>query len=263
MSSDLTLSKDVVHVFFADPASIDDPSLLADYFTLLNKDEQTKQSRFLFDKHRQLYLVSHTLVRTVLSLFLPLPPSAWTFQKNQYGRPDAVLPPGSPPLSLNLSHTDGLAVCAVSCGRDIGIDVEHLKRRGRTVELAQRYFSASEVSALNQLKSHEQRDRFFDLWTLKESYMKARGIGISLGLGNFSFQLNTDEPIQIAFSSAINDDPKSWQFAVFDKGDSHRVSLSVGKQNNKPVTLRIHQTTPLKTVHDLSQLYLAARRYPS
>ena len=131
-------------------------------------------------------------------------------------------------LRFNLSHTDGLVVCLVAVEREIGVDVEHTARAGSVgIEIAERFSSPSEVAELRSLPFADQRSRFFDYWTLKEAYIKARGLGLHLPLDQFSFHLGltpvTPEreptrqhgapgpgpapPIRISFGPRIPDDP--------------------------------------------------------
>ena len=104
-----------------------------------------------------------------------------------------------PPVRFNLSHTDGLAVCAVVLKHDIGVDVEHRQRRVVSENIARRFFSPSEVREFESLPERMQQDRFFQYWTLKESYIKARGMGLSIPLEKFSFHLLKNKPIRISF----------------------------------------------------------------
>src|SRR5690606_33310169 len=101
------------------------------------------------------------------------------------------------PLVFNLSHTDGLIACAVSRGREVGVDVEWLDRRGGDIDVADRFFSRYEVQALYAQPPERRRDRFFRYWTLKESYIKARGMGLALPLDRFSFELDRGGAITI------------------------------------------------------------------
>src|SRR6185436_18685723 len=103
-----------------------------------------------------------------------------------------------PRLHFNLTNTRGLVACAVSVAHaEVGVDAEALDRSGETVAIADRYFSTEEVRALRALPESAQRQRFFAYWTLKESYIKARGLGLRLPLDQFSFRLG--ESIGIAF----------------------------------------------------------------
>ena len=108
--------------------------------------------------------------------------------RNVHGRPEILdRPAGVPDLRFNLSHTDGLIACAVTIGREVGVDVEHVGRR-LTHDIAGRFFAPREVADLKSLPVAEQPRVFFDYWTLKEAYIKARGFGLALPLGDFAFR---------------------------------------------------------------------------
>lgn len=243
--SPVTLPDDELHLWMARTDLALSETLESAYLALLNDEEKARQERFIFPKHRHSFLIAHAFVRVVLSRYFPVSADQWTFEKNQYGRPDVILPKGAPNLRFNLSHTNGLAVCAVTLNRDLGVDVEDLERKGATVELAHRYFSDSEITDLKALPNERQRQRFFELWTLKESYMKARGIGLSLGLGNFSFTLGAESPITIAFNDSINDEPGDWQFHLFDPLPRYRVAFAVKRGHNRNLLVKTRMTVPL------------------
>ena len=236
------LEPGAVHVWIVEPETIREPALLQRYEGLLSPEERERQRRFFFARHRHAYLVSHALLRVTLSRYAPLEPAAWTFARNQYGRPE-IAAGGPRHLRFNLSHTEGLAALAVTRERDVGVDVEDTWRQGQTVEIAERYFARREVAALRALPASEQRDRFFDYWTLKEAYLKARGLGLSLPLAHFAFHLQPGHAPRICFDGQLSDDPDAWQFALLDPTARHRLALAV--RSPTPLALRVRQTVPL------------------
>lgn len=242
---DLSLTKGELHLWIAQTDLELTESLESAYSQTLNEEERQRQERFIFPKHRHSFLIAHAFVRVVLSRYHGIDPCDWTFEKNQFGRPDVILPEDAPRLRFNLSHTDGLAVCALVLEDDLGVDVEDLERSGATVALAHRYFSDSEINALKALPEPQQRQRFFELWTLKESYMKARGIGLSLGLGNFSFGFGSQSKIAISFNETIQDEPESWQFHIFDPLPRYRIAFAVKRGSKSDLTLKTRMTIPM------------------
>ena len=107
-------------------------------------------------------------------------------------------------------------MCLVSGGREVGADVESLDRAGRWVDLADRYFAPREAAALKRVAPPDRPMRFLEYWTLKESYIKARGLGLAIPLADFSFDLPARSPgdITIRFTPAIDDDSARWQFSL-------------------------------------------------
>lgn len=206
----------------------DDPLLLSRYAALLSPEEEVRRARFAFEHLRHTFLVTRVLVRSVLSRYAPhVPPEAWTFSANAYGRPAIAAPDPGLPLRFNLSHTDGLVLLGVTLERDLGVDVEHTGRPSQTVELAADVFSPVENAELLALPESARRRRFFELWTLKESYIKARGMGLALPLDGFSYAFRDGHAPSIAFSPAVPDAPEEWQFAQRDLTGAHLAAFAV------------------------------------
>ncbi|MCA9688440.1 MAG: 4'-phosphopantetheinyl transferase superfamily protein [Myxococcales bacterium] len=235
------LAEGEVHVYWARPEQILDPDLLAAYRAMLDDEERRRHGCYLFNRHRHLYLVSHALARVTLSAYAGAPPAALQFTIGPHGRPDLDPAHGLGRLRHNLSHTDGLAVCAVARG-DIGVDVEDTSRRSSGISIAEHFFAAPEVAALRALPEPAQRDRFFDYWTLKEAYIKARGMGLALPLGDFAYTLGGPE-IQIGFSGTIEDDPAAWRFRLLEPGRPHRIAVAL--RRGAGLTVRCFESVPL------------------
>src|SRR5262249_22736299 len=149
-------------------------------------------------------------------------------------------------LHFNLSNTFGLVVNLTAHERDAGVDVEDLERRGQTVAIADRFFSPAEVAALRAAPASMQRARFFDYWTLKEAYIKARRMGLATPLRHFSFSLPSSPglPIAIAFDPALEDDAAEWQFAQFRPTERHLVSIAIRRGSGPDHGLAIANTLP-------------------
>lgn len=229
---------DLLHTDSAEAAAQRDA-----YLTLMSPDEHERMARLMFERDRQRFLLTRALVRTMLSRYAAVPPAQWQFIANVHGRPEILdRPPGVPDLRFNLSHTDGLIACAVTIGRDVGVDVEHIGRR-LTHDVAGRFFAPREVDDLNKLPDAEQRRVFFDYWTLKEAYIKARGFGLALPLGDFAFTLSPPAPPRITFDPSLDDDPATWQFAQDWPTPHHRLGLAV-RREGRDLPVRIRSVVP-------------------
>jgi 4'-phosphopantetheinyl transferase len=190
-----------LHVLRTDAlARTSEADLLARYGELLIPDERARQRRYLFEHSRRQHLLTRVMVRSVLSRYAAVDPRAWRFGANPHGRPFIAAPALAAPLAFNLAHTDGLIVCLVARSAEAGVDVEYTLRRSAFAQIAQRFFSDGEAAALRALPEDAQRERFFAYWTLKEAYIKARGLGLALPLGAFAFALDGDD-ISIAFDA--------------------------------------------------------------
>src|SRR6185295_2220740 len=100
-------------------------------------------------------------------------------------------------LSFNISHTRSLIVLAVAKERAVGVDVENVQAREIEIRVADRFFAVPEVAALHAVPPDRQQYRFFEYWTFKESYIKARGMGLSLPLGKFGFHFPAERAVEI------------------------------------------------------------------
>lgn len=206
---------------------------------VLSEEEAGRMARLVFERDRRRFLLTRALVRSMLSRYASVPPAGWSFIANVHGRPEILdRPRGVPDLRFNLSHTDGLIACAVTIGREVGVDVEHIGRR-LTHDVAGRFFAPREVDDLKALPADEQSRVFFDYWTLKEAYVKARGLGLALPLGDFAFTLAPPSPPQIRFEPGLEDDPATWQFVQDWPTPHHRLGLAVRREGpDLPVRIR-------------------------
>jgi 4'-phosphopantetheinyl transferase len=241
----IELGHGAAHLWYVFCDSVRDAALIADYHKLMSPEEATQQARFYFPEGRHEYLLTRALVRSVLSRYAPVAPAAWTFVRNEYGRPTISGPAGAPPLRFNLSNTRGLIACLVALDRDVGVDVEDTERASSTVEIADRFFSPSEVRALLAQPEADRRSRFFDYWTLKESYIKARGMGLAIPLDRFSFHLDEGPPIRISFDPRMDDDAGVWQFALFQPSSRHRMAAAIRRGSDPPLAIELKETIPL------------------
>jgi 4'-phosphopantetheinyl transferase len=180
-----------------------------------------------------------------LSCYLGGDARDFQFQYNPYGKP-ALKSPCRLPLEFNLSNTRGLVVCAVTLGHAVGVDVESRDRQTDFLNLARHYFAPSEAAELERLPVARQPRRFMDLWTLKEAFIKARGMGLSLPLRSFAFSLVPGRSPEIAFLDKQGGDPADWQFAQLDPGNDRQIALAIEVKAAERMSLRVRQTVPLQ-----------------
>lgn len=223
-----------VHVWYADPCAADDPALLRTYEALLSADEARRQREFLVDAARRQYVVTRALVRTALSHHAPVAPADWRFEASPGGRPE-ISPPSE--LRFNASHCDGLIVCAVTRRLEVGVDAEARSRGPAILRLGPRVFSEAERGGLSRLPPDARADRALSLWTLKESYAKARGMGLSLPFRAISFELGGE---RVLLSDEWSGCGARFQFTLLDVC-SHRVAVAVGA----PAEVHLWSAVPL------------------
>lgn len=243
--SRLALPPTDAHIWYALPDELTEPRLLDAYRALMAPGERERQLRYYFEKNRHEYLITRALVRTALSRYADVPPDAWVFEAGEHGKPYIVRPEVSPRLSFNLSNTTGMVACIIAIEREVGVDVEEIERAVRAMEIADRFFSPSEVRALRGLPEPEQPGRFITYWTLKESYIKARGMGLAIPLDHFSFLISEGSEPGIEFDPQLKDDPLTWQFARIRPTRRHAVAAAVRVAPGERVALSARKTVPL------------------
>jgi len=270
----LNLAVNEIHLWTTKPQDLalmfdEDNELLLKYQSLLTPEESKKQQRYKFAKDRHDALITRAFIRDLLSYYADIAPEDWRFDKGEKDKPEIVKPPI--PLRFNISHTKNLIICAVTLNDDIGCDVENIGRSNDVLAIAERYFSKQETTELFALPAAKQRDRFFDYWTLKESYIKAWGLGLAIPLGDFSFaiadkhsyknssfRIKTD--IRLSFAEHREDTSEVWRSWLLyptetdeDKAQ-HRIALSLRAKNDNQTTeyrLRFFKSLPLVGYQEL------------
>jgi 4'-phosphopantetheinyl transferase len=236
-----------VDLWLACPDEIGGAELLGGYRELLADEERARERRFHFKTDSHNYLVAHAMLRTVLSKYAPVAPRDWVLRANAYGRPElanARLAPAM--LSFNLSRSKGLVACAVARGAVVGMDVENMGRRVPAGEdIAKRFFSAREAADLERLPQALRGERFFHYWTLKEAYIKARGMGLSIGLDRFSFELAQDDAIGLTVDAQLADPAQRWRCWLLQPDQEHLAAVCVERVAGQIQEPRVRKIVPL------------------
>jgi 4'-phosphopantetheinyl transferase len=249
------LPENEIHLWLVCPQKIRQQSLLKHYRSLLNAEERVRWQRFKFEKHQHQYLVTRALVRTTLSRYAPIMPKEWAFSNNKYGKPE-ISPPQN--LFFNLSHTHSLIVCAIVREKNIGVDVETIEHKTSLLEIAQRFFSTQEFTRLSAESGIQQKQRFFQYWTLKEAYIKAKGLGLSQPLNQFSFEINPQsQQLTLSFDPQLSENFRHWSCWLLQMETQHFLSLCL--YNPQPINykLRLNYITPFLEEKSLDYTLIA------
>jgi 4'-phosphopantetheinyl transferase len=231
-----------------------DESLLEEYRGLLSEDERRTEGRFRFARDRRRYVATRALVRVVLSRYATTLPAAWRFTTNACGRP-GIANQGSAEraLSFNISHTTDQILLGVTRRRPIGVDIEAV-RESISSEIGERFFTNDEVASLSEMTADLRVVRFFELWTLRESYIKARGLGLSLSLDSFRFDLSSDSVIRFALTAPVKDSNEhdNWTFWQLWPARHHVASVCTRGEPGLIPRLTLRKIIPLRIEESLS-----------
>jgi 4'-phosphopantetheinyl transferase len=172
----LLLENEEVHVWLASlEMALHQVSMLEQ---LLSADELEKAERFHFQADRDHFIVARGMLRSTLGNYLKMDPDKLTFHYGPNGKPTLAKMTNPEMIQFNISHSQGLALCAVA-KREVGVDLEYIHADYSFESIAKQFFSQQEVAALNSCPRHLRVNLFFHLWTRKEAYLKAQGLGLS------------------------------------------------------------------------------------
>jgi 4'-phosphopantetheinyl transferase len=220
------LTTDDVHVWRI-ALEVGDP-LLARLRDTLADDERKRADRFHFEKDRRHFTAARGAMRILLAGYLTRRPEAVRFAYSNYGKPRLMDADNPSDLRFNLSHSHGLALLAVTRGRDIGVDIERLRDMERDGEaLAERFFSPREAARLRSLPPELRREAFFHCWTRKEAYIKAQGKGLSLPLDQFDVSLHPHEPAALLATQHDPQEVQRWSLQSLFPGEEYIGALAL------------------------------------
>ncbi|CAD1792182.1 4'-phosphopantetheinyl transferase superfamily protein [Xanthomonas euroxanthea] len=211
---------------------------------LLSTEEQARSHRFHFDADRDLYLLSRALLRGALSLYEEVAPVAWCFSFGEYGKPFLKANGDrTKPLSFNLSHAHGMAALVVARDRDVGIDVEFTSSAPPFCSM-EVCFAQDEIQELERRVGRSREARFWALWTLRESYIKATGMGFSAPMKTFSMIIQDDDSVALIHNGQAAR-CGCWEFAQWTASDQHLLAVCARRLAAVPLRVRTFDVHPL------------------
>ncbi len=173
---------------------------------ILSEDELQRAARFRFEKHRKNFISARGHLRLLLSAYTGLNPHSIKFTYNEFGKPFLNTAHSGRPLFFNISHSHELALIAFNPQWELGVDIEWMPPDFNGLHLVKRFFSANEIEQIEQLPEAQKKEAFFNGWTRKEAYIKARGKGLNIRLSGFSVSLKPGTAVKIIETSH---DPKA------------------------------------------------------
>ena len=178
-------------------------------------EKQERIKKFARHDDAKRVLLADILVRSVVASELKVSTKMIEFNANKFGKPRLKRNRG---FHFNVSHSEDWVVCAVD-DEPIGIDIE--KIRSVKLEIAEQFFSDEEYKMLIAKRPEDRQDFFFDLWTLKESYIKAVGKGLSIPLKSFTVSFFKKDEIAIRLGNKLT----SWTLKQYDLGPEYKMSV--------------------------------------
>ena len=221
----LVLGYDEVHVW---RATLDrDPSQILSFLHNLAADERARAERYYFDRDREHFIVARGVLRAILGRTLNRAPESLSFCYGSHGKPALAGESDGATIRFNVSHSHGIALYAVTRGRELGVDLEHIRFDLEVAEIAERFFSRREIAMLRTLPTELQCQAFFHCWTRKEAYIKARGEGLSLPLDQFDVSLIPGEPAALLGTHPDPSEASRWSVQELFPAPGYAAALAV------------------------------------
>jgi 4'-phosphopantetheinyl transferase len=204
---------------------------------VLSPDESARASRFHFSRDRQRFVASRALLRMILAGYLASDPATDPgrigFSYSNREKPSLGPPHDVSEIRFNLSHSGGIALFAFTRHREIGVDVEQVRRDSDLEAISRRFFSAHEQGQLASLSPEERIEAFFRCWTRKEAYIKATGDGLALPLSQFDVSLHASNSSALLETRPDASEAGLWHLREVPAGPGCIAALCVRGDNWK------------------------------
>jgi 4'-phosphopantetheinyl transferase len=194
---------------------------------LLAADELKRASKFYFEKDRDRFVITRGVLRTLLGHYLQRAPAELCFAYSQYGKPALVDRSNSESVGFNVSHSHDLALVAFARTSELGLDLEYIRHDFDLEEVAEHFFSHREVATLRALPSSVRTQSFFNCWTRKEAYIKARGEGLSHPLDKFDVTLAPGESAALLCTAGDAQEAGRWSLRELAPGAGYAAAIAI------------------------------------
>lgn len=226
------LPTESVHLWLFDPAALGEPTMCARALAYLQSVERERAARFKYDADRWAFIAARALARLVLAHYTNADPDAVRFETNAHGKPRLAGPSDERSVRFNVTNTRSCVACAVARGIEVGVDAEELRRAPPGV--AERFFAPPENAVLRALEPDCVDAAFFSFWTMKESFMKAIGLGLSLPPDSFAVSL---QPPRLLEYGRYRAEADAWAFELLRPTPRHQLAVCVRAPRSRPLPI--------------------------
>lgn len=242
-SEKIRLHKDEVHFWNIDFDSAPPSMLLLPFSQIFSADE-VQYAAYCVESRKREFLISRFSLRILLTDYFPdVPAQDWKFGTTSLGKPLVIGPIDISPVQFNVSHSNNRAIIAFSLTKALGVDVEHVRKIKAVQLVSESYFSTEEIVTMTKADPQEVHHVFFNYWTLKESFSKALGEGLSFPLDKVTF--NVAKPSDIEKLSCITVDLADlrqtadgfWTFKLLNPVPEYQVAFAVLSDSNRVVRI--------------------------
>ncbi|MEE4272322.1 MAG: 4'-phosphopantetheinyl transferase superfamily protein [Thermoanaerobaculales bacterium] len=204
--------------------------------TRLPDDERQRAARFKVAEARRRFVLGRALLRHRIGAAIDADPRSLVFSMGEHGKPE--LPGVKPAPSFNLSHSADLVVLALAPAA-VGVDIEALRAVPAADRLAHRFFSRSEAAAVRAADAADRDRVFFRIWTQKEAWLKATGLGVGMPLREVETEPDPSRPPRVIAVSKDRDEAARWSLTEITIPDAVCI-VAVARESPAIDVHRIH-----------------------
>lgn len=193
----------------------------------LAEDEIERADRFHQETDRTRFIIGRGLLKCLLARYLNVRPNEIRFQYNPWGKPylSPEIHPSAP--MFNFSHSQDLALCALSRDRMVGVDIEHVRPMAEYPDIAERFFSTQEIDAIAARPEPMRQRAFFSCWTQKEAFVKALGQGLSIPLNRFELPVGSPDITSVTYEGFGSLETSRWSLRALNLGADYVGAIAV------------------------------------
>jgi 4'-phosphopantetheinyl transferase len=215
-----------VHVWLA--RLIEDQSHTAEFFSLLDRHERTRATRFSYDRLRMHFVQSHGIARRILAEYAGVvDPADLVFTRSRHGKPKLIAPTSD--LHFSLSHSGDRCILAVRFGQRLGVDLERVENFPYTLDIARRHFTVTETQMLARLSGRARSNYFFAMWSRKEAIVKAMGASLVRSLNRIELEPDALGHLQLASLDGSRSRSRGWVVLGLDVVPGYAAALATPK----------------------------------
>lgn len=200
------------------------PTTKSELLSMLSQEEHERLAQFRFEHLQQSFLISHGALRQILAQYTGLAPAQLRFAIGPFGKP--ALSPASD-LRFNLSHSENLALIAITRTRELGVDIEFMRAVREFEQIAARNFSPHEYETLCALAPEEKLGAFFNCWTRKEAFIKALGEGLNMSLDQFEVAFVPGREARLTSLRGSASEAARWSLFALHPAHGYAAALAV------------------------------------
>ena len=193
---------------------------------LLSVDERDRADKFSFKLDRSRFISARGGLRILIGRYLSKDPARLQFWYGPYGKP-FLAGVDAAKLQFNVTHSGGRVLYAVAYGREIGVDLERINTKVSVEAIAESFFSINEVAELQLLSGEQKYRAFFGFWARKESYVKARGDGLTAMSSRFGLSIGPTEVEPLRQGKRSPSALAKWTMTMLDVGPEYMGALMV------------------------------------